>query len=91
MADLRAAGADVGLGLDDHYWHDSVDLFGEARSARLLANLDEGAQQYDSMALVRMLTAESADAVGLENVGRLAEGAAATWSSSTSTTRGSRR
>ncbi|NLV09484.1 amidohydrolase family protein [Halomicrobium mukohataei] len=75
VADLREAGVAVGLGLDDHYWHDSVDLFEEARSARLLANLDAGAQQYDSMALVRMLTAESADAVGIESVGRLVPGA----------------
>jgi 5-methylthioadenosine/S-adenosylhomocysteine deaminase len=28
---LREAGTTVGLGLDDHYWHDSSDLLGEAR------------------------------------------------------------
>ena len=71
---LRSAGVDVGLGLDDHYWHDSIDLFGEARQARLLANWAEGGKQYDSIELLRMLTTESADAIGLDDVGSLAVG-----------------
>lgn len=74
VQDLRSAGVDVGLGLDDHYWHDSIDLFGEAREARLLANWAEGGKQYDSIELLRMATVESADAIGLDNVGSLTVG-----------------
>lgn len=62
---LREAGATVGLGLDDHYWHDSSDLLGEARQARLAANLSFGAGQFESMELVRMLTIEGARALGI--------------------------
>ena len=72
---LRAAGATVGLGLDDHYWHDSYDLFGEARQARLTANLSFGTNQFSSMALVRMLTIEGARALGIgDEVGSVEPG-----------------
>jgi cytosine/adenosine deaminase-related metal-dependent hydrolase len=64
---LREAGATVGIGLDDHYWHDSYNLFGEARQARLAANLTNGANQFSSMALVGMLTIEGAKALGAED------------------------
>ena len=67
VPELRAAGADVGIGIDDHYWHDSYNLFGEARQARLAANLKRTAGQYDSMGLVRMLTIEGARALGVGN------------------------
>ncbi|SMO91154.1 5-methylthioadenosine/S-adenosylhomocysteine deaminase [Halorubrum cibi] len=62
---LREAGTTVGLGLDDHYWHDSSDLLGEARQARLAANLSFGTNQFHSMDLVRMLTIEGARALGV--------------------------
>jgi cytosine/adenosine deaminase-related metal-dependent hydrolase len=62
---LREAGTTVGLGLDDHYWHDSSDLLGEARQARLAANLSFGTNQFHSMELVRMLTIEGARALGV--------------------------
>lgn len=65
VPELRAAGVDVGLGIDDHYWHDSYSLFGEARQARLAANLKRTAGQYTSMELVRMLTVEGALALGV--------------------------
>ncbi|KPN31088.1 N-ethylammeline chlorohydrolase [Halolamina pelagica] len=65
VPELRDAGVDVGLGIDDHYWHDSYDLFGEARQARLAANLKRTAGQYDSMELVRMLTTEGARTLGI--------------------------
>ncbi len=39
VPELRAAGVGVGLGIDDHYWHDSYSMFGEARQARLAANV----------------------------------------------------
>jgi len=65
ISELQASGVDVGLGIDDHYWHDSYDLFGEARQARLAANLKRKTGQYDSMELVRMLTIEGAHALGI--------------------------
>ncbi|SFH06195.1 5-methylthioadenosine/S-adenosylhomocysteine deaminase [Halopelagius inordinatus] len=64
---LREAGTTVGLGLDDHYWHDSSDLLGEARQTRLAANLSFGTNQFESMELVRMLTIEGARALGVED------------------------
>ncbi|WP_255151393.1 amidohydrolase family protein [Halorarius halobius] len=75
VPELRRAGATVGLGLDDHYWHDSYDLFGEARQARLAATLDSGDQQFSSMELVRMLTIEGARALGVgDELGSLEPG-----------------
>ncbi|WP_336134432.1 amidohydrolase family protein [Natronomonas amylolytica] len=75
VPELRAAGVDVGLGIDDHYWHDSYSLFGEARQARLAANLKRTAGQYSSMELVRMLTIEGARALGVgDELGSLEPG-----------------
>jgi len=72
VPELRDAGVDVGLGVDDHYWHDSYNLFGEARQARLAANLKRSTGQYDSMELVRMLTIEGAEALGVgDEIGSL--------------------
>jgi 5-methylthioadenosine/S-adenosylhomocysteine deaminase len=73
--ELREAGVATGPGLDDHYWHDSYDLFGEARQARLAANLKKGAEQFSPMELVRMLTIEGAEALGMDaEVGSLEPG-----------------
>ncbi|QLH77993.1 amidohydrolase family protein [Halosimplex rubrum] len=75
VPELRAAGVDVGLGIDDHYWHDSYNMFGEARQARLAANLKRSAGQYHSMELVRMLTIEGAKALGVgDEIGSLESG-----------------
>jgi|GEM_PF-100779 len=75
VPELRAAGVDVGLGIDDHYWHDSYNMFGEARQARLAANLNRSTGQYDSMELVRMLTIEGAAALGIDDeIGSLEPG-----------------
>jgi cytosine/adenosine deaminase-related metal-dependent hydrolase len=72
VPELRAADVDVGLGIDDHYWHDSYNMFGEARQARLAANLKRSAGQYNSMELVRMLTIEGAHALGVgDEIGSL--------------------
>jgi cytosine/adenosine deaminase-related metal-dependent hydrolase len=72
VPELRAAGVDVGLGIDDHYWHDSYSMFGEARQARLAANLKRSTGQYSSMELVRMLTIEGAEALGIgDEIGSL--------------------
>ncbi|MDS0473489.1 amidohydrolase family protein [Natrinema sp. 1APR25-10V2] len=75
VPELRAVGVDVGLGIDDHYWHDSYNMFGEARQARLAANLKRSAGQYHSMELVRMLTIEGAEALGVgDEIGSLEPG-----------------
>ncbi|MGB9985493.1 amidohydrolase family protein [Salarchaeum japonicum] len=75
VPELRDAGVDVGLGIDDHYWHDSYSLFGEARQARLAANLKRSAGQYQSMELVRMLTIDGAEALGVgDEIGSLEPG-----------------
>ena len=75
VPELRAAGVDVGLGIDDHYWHDSYNMFGEARQARLAANLKKGANQFASVELLRMLTIESARALGVgDEIGSLEPG-----------------
>jgi len=75
VPELRAAGVDVGLGIDDHYWHDSYNMFGEARQARLAANLKRSSGQYDSMELVRMLTIEGARALNVgDEIGSLEPG-----------------
>lgn len=75
VPELRDAGVDVGLGIDDHYWHDSYSLFGEARQARLAANIKRTAGQYSSMELVRMLTIEGARALGADDeIGSLEPG-----------------
>jgi cytosine/adenosine deaminase-related metal-dependent hydrolase len=75
VPDLREAGVDVGLGIDDHYWHDSYDLFGEARQARLAANLEWGHGQFTSRELVRMLTIEGARALNMgDEIGSLEAG-----------------
>ncbi|MDS0474659.1 amidohydrolase family protein [Natrinema sp. 1APR25-10V2] len=75
VPELREAGVDVGLGIDDHYWHDSYSMFGEARQARLAANLKRSTGQYQSMELVRMLTIEGAEALGVgDEIGSLEPG-----------------
>jgi len=75
VPELRSAGVDVGLGIDDHYWHDSYNMFGEARQARLSANLERSSGQYSSTELVRMLTIEGARALGVgDEIGSLEPG-----------------
>jgi len=75
VPELREAGVDVGLGIDDHYWHDSYNLFGEARQARLAANLKRSTGQYQSMELVRMLTIGGAEALGVgDEIGSIEPG-----------------
>ena len=75
VPELRDAGVDVGLGIDDHYWHDSYSMFGEARQARLSANVKRTTGQYSSMELVRMLTIEGARALGIgDEIGSIEPG-----------------
>ncbi len=72
---LREAGANVGLGLDDAYWHDSFDLFDEAKHARLFANHYNGTPSLETADLINMLTAGGARSMGIGGeVGRVAEG-----------------
>jgi 5-methylthioadenosine/S-adenosylhomocysteine deaminase len=75
MGTLREHGASIGLGLDDSYWHDSHDMFREAKTARLFANHYEATPAVDSSDLLRMLTAEGAETIGIDDhTGRIAEG-----------------
>ncbi|WP_135807215.1 amidohydrolase family protein [Halorussus marinus] len=75
VPELRDAGVDVGFGIDDHYWHDSYSMFGEARQARLSANVKRTTGQYSSMELVRMLTIEGARALGIgDEIGSIEPG-----------------
>jgi len=75
ISELQASGVDVGLGIDDHYWHDSYSMFGEARQARLTANVKRTTGQYSSMELVRMLTVEGASALGIgDEIGSIESG-----------------
>jgi len=75
VPELRDAGVDVGLGIDDHYWHDSYSMFGEARQAHLSANVKRTTGQYSSMELVRMLTIEGARALGIgDEIGSIEPG-----------------
>lgn len=72
---LRECDATVALGLDDHYYHDNNDLFNEARQTRMMANHEWTANQITSPELVRMLTAEGAEALSMEDqIGSLEPG-----------------
>jgi 5-methylthioadenosine/S-adenosylhomocysteine deaminase len=72
---LREAGVPVGIGIDDHYWHDSYDLFREVRQTRLAANLEYSWGQFSSTELVRMLTIDAARAMGRsEEIGSIKPG-----------------
>lgn len=75
VPELREADVDVGLGIDDHYWHDSYSMFGEARQARLAANVKRTTGQFSSMELVQMLTIDGARALGVgDEIGSIKPG-----------------
>ncbi|OYR45181.1 amidohydrolase family protein [Halorubrum sp. Ea8] len=72
---LQEFGANVVIGLDDPFWFDSWDLIQESKHARLLANFEYGAQQWSSYDLLKMLTINSARALGLGGkIGSLEQG-----------------
>lgn len=76
LPDLREFGATVALGLDDPFWFDHWDLFREAKHARVLANYEFGAHQWSSYDVVKLLTRDAAEAIGMGgDVGTLAPGA----------------
>lgn len=75
VPELRDAGVDIGLGIDDHYWHDFYSIFGEARQARLAANVKRTAGQFSSMELIRLLTIEWVQALGIgDEIGSIEQG-----------------
>jgi 5-methylthioadenosine/S-adenosylhomocysteine deaminase len=65
---MLAAGLAVGVGTDSEVSGGDLDLFAEARAARVLAGLDAGAT-------LRLITADAARAIGVGDVGALAAGA----------------
>jgi 5-methylthioadenosine/S-adenosylhomocysteine deaminase len=72
---LQEFGVTVAIGLDDPFWFDSWDLFQEAKHARLLSNVEYGAQQWSSYDLLRMLTVDAARALGMDDqIGSLQPG-----------------
>ena len=58
-------GVDVGVGLDNHYWHDSYDMVLEARKIRFAANLKQTVNQNTPMRLAQTRTIGEARAPGL--------------------------
>jgi cytosine/adenosine deaminase-related metal-dependent hydrolase len=64
---LNEFGANIAIGLDDPFWFDSWDLLQEAKHARLLSNFEYGAQQWSSYDLIKMLTIDAAQALGLDD------------------------
>ncbi|QDX39373.1 amidohydrolase family protein [Salarchaeum sp. JOR-1] len=72
---LTEFGANIAIGLDDPFWFDSWDLLQEAKHARLLSNFEYGAQQWSSYDLIKMLTIDAAQALGLDDrIGSLEPG-----------------
>lgn len=72
---LLENGANIAIGLDDPFWFDCWDLLQEAKHARLLSNLEYGAQQWSSYDLIKMLTIDAARALGLaDQIGSLEPG-----------------
>jgi cytosine/adenosine deaminase-related metal-dependent hydrolase len=72
---LQEYGVNVAIGLDDPFWFDSWDLLQEAKHARLLANFEYGAQQWNSYELLETVTINGAHALGLaDEIGSLEVG-----------------
>jgi 5-methylthioadenosine/S-adenosylhomocysteine deaminase len=75
VVSLRAAGIKVGLGTDGPASHDRLDLFEEMRMALRLARLNaDDAGVIGPTDVLRMATIDGAEALGLENVGKLVPG-----------------
>jgi cytosine/adenosine deaminase-related metal-dependent hydrolase len=77
VAELRAAGAPVGLGCDGSASADSASLWLEARTALLQAKLRHGPQSFGARDALALATTEGARCLGREGeIGVLAAGAA---------------
>ena len=71
VAEMRAAGVSVALGTDSPASGGDYDLRAEARACRAL---HAGAWDPDDATLLRLITADAARAVGMDEVGALAPG-----------------
>lgn len=75
VAELRKAGARVAIGTDSVASNNNLDLFGEASTAAKLQSFKYGPGVVDAEAMVRMLTAEGAAAVGMgDSLGQISPG-----------------
>ncbi len=77
IAELRAAGAVVGIGTDGAASNNNLDLLEEADFAAKLQAFRYGAGKVPAEDVIRMLTRDGARSIGLEEVGTLEVGAAA--------------
>ncbi len=77
MAELRAAGAVVGLGTDGAASNNNMDLLVEADFAAKLQSFKYGPGKVPAQDVIAMLTREGACSIGLEGVGTLEVDAAA--------------
>ena len=81
VADLRAAGAPVGLGVDGSSSADSASLWLEARTAMLLGKLRHGAGRMSARDALEMATRGGAACLGRTGeIGSCRSARAATWS-----------
>jgi 5-methylthioadenosine/S-adenosylhomocysteine deaminase len=76
VADMRTAGLRVGLGTDSPASNDDLDLWEEQRLASLFARQrGADANALTAADVLRLATAEGADALGRDDLGRLRPGA----------------
>lgn len=74
VLELRSKGVVVGLGTDGASSNNNLDLFGEMRSAAFQQKLKKGSTALPAYEVLEMVTHGGAQALGLEEVGKLAPG-----------------
>ena len=74
VADMRAAGVPVGLGVDGSASNDAGNLVAEARQAMLLQRVARGADGMSARAALEIATRGGADVLGRPECGRIAVG-----------------
>ncbi len=79
VPDMRAMGIAVGIGTDGPVSNNSLDMFGEMKSAALVAKWQAGkADALDARAVLRMATIDGARALGMDDkIGSLEAGKSA--------------
>ncbi len=74
---LRAAGVDVGLGVDGSASNDGAHLLGEARQAMLLARVGHGQAAMNARQALELATLGGAKVLGRSDIGAIAVGMSA--------------